>query len=339
MARAGLEAVARAVEAAGSLAVCCHVNPDGDTLGSALALKAAFPEKRVTVFCQDKVPDNLTILPGADEVRRCADLGPEERFDLLLPVDVSDEKRMGRAGETPFMALIRPRCAGEALIDHHGTNPGFCRPACIDASAAATGLIIRELLGLLGRPLNRETASCLYVAMVTDTGNFSYSEVSPECFRVAAELLEAGIDLNGLNRAVLVVEPLAKKRLLARALDSLRLTRDGSVAVMHVTARDLADCGALEEHTENLVNQALSIRGVAMAALLRETADGAVKASLRGVAPYTVDRAAMRFGGGGHAQAAGCTLTLPMAESIALVEEALAAELDLQGKAGAEQRA
>ncbi|MBR6955325.1 MAG: bifunctional oligoribonuclease/PAP phosphatase NrnA [Clostridia bacterium] len=330
MPRAGLEAVARAVADAGSLAVCCHVNPDGDTLGSALALKAAFPGKQVTVFCPDKVPDNLAGLPGAAEVRLCASLQPEERFDLMLPVDISEASRGGRMGEKPFLELLRARCGGEALIDHHGTNPGFCRPACIDAGAPATGLIIRELLGLLGQPLTAEIAACLYAAIATDTGNFSYGNVSPECFRVAAELVATGFDMNGLNRRLFVVEPLAKKLLLGRALNSLRMSREGRIALMAVTRADFAACGALEEHTENLVNQALAIEGVCMAALLREVPDGTVKASLRGVAPWTVDRAAVRFGGGGHAQAAGCSIPHPMAESLRLVEEALGEELDRQ---------
>ena len=330
MARAGLEAVAQAVKAARSIALCCHVNPDGDTVGSALALKAALPEKQVTVFCQDKVPDTLTTLPGAPEVRPCTSLRAEERFDLMLPVDVSDGHRMGKVGEKPFLEMLRPLCGGEALIDHHATNPGFCSPACIDGDAPAAGLIVRELLGMLGKPLTKEIAACLYAAIATDTGNFSYPSVNGECFRVGAELVETGFDMNGLNRRLFVIEPAAKKRLLGCALRSLRLSREGKVALMAVTQADFTACGALEEHTENLVNQALAIDGVCMAALLRETADGAVKASFRGVAPWTVDRAAVRFGGGGHAQAAGCTLHSPMAESLRLAEEALGEELDRQ---------
>lgn len=330
MARAGLEAVARAVAGAGSIALCCHVNPDGDTIGSALALRAALPEKRVDVFCQDKVPDNLAGLPGAGEVRLCASLRPEERFDLMLPVDISDARRMGQVGEQLFWEILRPRCAGEALIDHHATNPGFCSPACIDGDAPATGVIIRELLGLLGRPLTAEIAACLYAAIATDTGNFSYPSVTGECFRVGGELVETGFAMNELNRRLFLVEPLAKKKLLGCALRSLRLAREGRIALMTVTQADFAACGALEEHTENLVNQALAIDGVCMAALLREVPDGTVKVSLRGVAPWTVDRAAVRFGGGGHAQAAGCSIPHPMAESLRLVEQALSEELDRQ---------
>ncbi len=330
MARAGLEAVARAIRAAQRIAVCCHVAPDGDTIGSALALYNALPEKDVTLFCPDKVPDNLADLPGSGAFRRCDSLRPEERFDLMLPLDISAPDRMGTVAGEPFEGLLRGRCAAHALVDHHATNPGFCSPACIDAGAPAAGIILRELLALLDRPLTKEIAACLYTAIATDTGNFSYGPVTPECFRIAAELLETGFDLAGLHRTLFVVLPEAKARLQARAMDRLRLSRGGTVAVTALSLRDFADCGALEEHAENTANMALAIQGVRMAAALRETPEGKVKASLRAVAPWTVNGLAQRLGGGGHPQAAGCTLALPLAEAAERLAADLGEELDRQ---------
>ncbi len=323
--REGVEAVAAALRSAGSVAVCCHLNPDGDTVGTALALRLALLRlgKRVEVFCRDKVPDLVAMLPGADSVRRFDSLREGERFDLLCPVDVSDANRLGEGA----MAAITAVCGASCQVDHHETNPRYCGVNCVDGNAPAAGLILRELLAALDVPLDRDLAECLYAAIATDTGNFSYGNVTAEVFRVAAELMEAGLPLTTLNRQLFVVQPEAQVRLTGRAVDSMRLAHGGEVAVMTLRRQDFIDCGALTEHADTVVNRALAVRGVRMAALLREDGDR-VKVSLRAVAPDMVSGIAAAFGGGGHAQAAGCTLDQPLEEAAARITRSLCEALD-----------
>ena len=329
--RENLDRIAELLLRLDTAALCCHVSPDGDTIGSALALYGALVRlgKHPTVFCVDKVPNDLTGLPNAEKVRDIRTLGPEERFDLLLPVDVSDCRRMGKVDGIPVWDLLRPCCGADALIDHHRTNPGFCAVNCIDGDAPAAGLIIRELLPLLGVSLDADLASCLYAAIATDTGNLSYPSTTAEAFRVMAELLEAGLDLPAWNRRLFVLRPAARVKLTARAASQMRLYHGDRIAVLTVRNKDFEECQALPEHTDGIVNQGLSVEGVCMACLLRDSADG-VKVSLRCVNPYRIDRVAERFQGGGHAQAAGFTMPGPIDACIAPVLSALEEELDRQ---------
>ncbi|MBR5345180.1 MAG: DHH family phosphoesterase [Clostridia bacterium] len=323
--REGIAAIAELVRQTKTVAICCHVSPDGDTIGSALALKLAMERlgKRVEVFCADKVPGVMAMLPGAGTVRTYASLALGQRFDLLFPVDTASEDRLGNG----VLEQMRVLCTDSCQIDHHGTNPGYCRVNCIDGTAPAAGLIVRELLAALEVPLDRDLACCLYTAISTDTGNFSFNNVTAEAFRVAAELVEAGLPLAEMNRQLFVVQPEAQVRLTARAVEGMKILHSGEVAVMVLKKADFEALEALPEHAENVVNRALAVRGVRMAALLREH-EGRVKASLRAVAPYVVSGIAARFGGGGHAQAAGCTLNGPIEEAAARIGEALCAALD-----------
>ena len=326
--RDGIAAIVALVKNAKTVAVCTHLNPDGDAVGTALALRLALLRlgKDVTVFCRDKVPDLVAALPGADAFRTFDSLGAEERFDLLFPVDVSDAYRLGEG----VFERMKAACADSCQVDHHETNPHYCRVNCVDGTAPAAGVILRELLEALGVPLDRELARCLYAAIATDTGNFSFGNVTPEAFRVAAELLEAGLPLAEENRRLFTLQPEAQVRLTGRAIGSLRILHGGEVAVMTLSERDFADCGALTEHADTVVNRGLAVEGVRMAALIREDL-GRAKVSLRSVAPDTVSGIAAGFGGGGHAQAAGCTIDLPLQEAADLVAARLCAALDGAG--------
>lgn len=312
-----LEPVAALIRSSRRIALCSHVSPDGDTLGSALALRLGLLQlgKEVEAFCPDKTPDNLSLLPGIDAVRH-----PEEatgRYDLLIAVDVSDELRLG-AGT----ALTR-LADHTAQVDHHATNPGYAQVNAVDGDAAATGLMIRELLGLLDVDMTPDIASCLYTAISTDTGNFSFSCTTAEVFRVMAELMERQLPLSRLNRLLFRQRSKPQVRLMARALNTLTFYEGEQIALLELTAGDFEACGALKEHADTLVNLALDIEGVRMAALLREASETQVKISLRAVEPDRVDEAAQSLRGGGHAQAAGCTVNGTMAEARAQVLFAL----------------
>ncbi len=296
------EGIARAVSAAESVAICSHVNPDGDTIGSALAMRLVLQRlgKRVCCFCQDKVPDSLYFLPGVEEIRN-----PEDntaRFDLLLSVDASDPPRLGTCRR------LMDCCAHTAQIDHHGTNPLFMEVNSVDGSASATCTMIREQMRVLGVPVTPDIAQCLYAGISTDTGNFSFSCTDAETFRVMADLMEARLPLARLSRILFREKSRAQLMLLGRAIGSLTFRGAGNVAVMTLTREDFAACEAMSEHADTIVNYGLETIGTKMALLGRENEDGSIKFSLRAVPPLCVDGIANRLGGGGHAQAAGISM-------------------------------
>ena len=317
-----LNAIAEAIGKAQTIALCCHVSPDGDAVGSTLALRLGLEKlgKQVTCFCQDKVPDNLRMLRGADEF-----LAPEKaqgRFDLLIAIDVADQRRMGRC------ACLLDMADATAQIDHHGTNPGYMQENAIDAASPSSALLIRALLGILGVALDREIAMCLYAGMSTDTGNFAFSSTNAETFEVMGELMEAGLPLNDMHRALFRERSMPQILLLAKALGSLQFHREGRISLMHLSRQDMLDCHALPEHADAIVNFGLDVTGVKLAALLRESPDGTVKCSLRAIDGGAVDGVAASFGGGGHRLAAGCTMSGPLEDAMARMLSALENALD-----------
>lgn len=296
--------IAEAIAAARTVAVCCHVNPDGDTIGSGLAMRWILGGmgKEAQVFCADKVPDNLMFLPGAEDI-----LLPDrarDAYDLMLSMDASTPERLGAC-----WTLIRPRCAHTAQMDHHGTNPLFMEVNSVDGEAAATCVMIRDLLRFLDIPITGKVAQCLYTGISTDTGNFSFSCTNDEAFRAAADLMKADLPIADLSFLLFRQKSRAQLLLLGRAIAGMQFAGEaGDIAVMKLTRADFAACGAENEHADTIVNYGLETIGTHMAFLARENEDGTIKFSLRAVAPLRVDLVAERLGGGGHAQAAGISM-------------------------------
>ncbi len=309
------EEIAGLIHEAQTIALCGHVNPDGDTVGSVLALKMGLEKlgKQVSVFCQDKIPGTLGMLRGVEEFRSES----EQHFDLLICVDVSDAGRMGACQQ------LLQQAERTAQIDHHGTNPCYAQVNSVDEDAPATGLLIKEQLDVLGVAIDRDIAMCLYAAIATDTGNFAFNSTNSEVFSVMSQLMNCDLPLDEMNRVLFRQRQKPHVRLLARALSSLRFHRGDTITTMELTYRDFLECDALPEHADAIVNYGVDIPGVKMALLARENADGSIKMALRAVAPTRVDGIARSFGGGGHAQASGCTLNLPMAEAVAAVLAAM----------------
>ncbi len=320
-----LDPVIDAIRAAKTVALVGHVSPDGDTVGSVLALSQGLRQLEIetALFCQDKIPDNLLFLPGVGDFRTPESIREGERFDLLLCADVSDESRMGRCA-----ALIL-HADHTAQVDHHGTNPLFCEANCVDGDAPACALVVRELLDRLGCSLTPGIATCLYVALCTDTGQFSFPNTTAEAFDVMADLMRTGFDLSAAHRRIYREMDPRQVMLLGRALNSMAFHRNGQIVTMKITARDMQECHALPEHTESIVQHGLDMLGVRMCVFAREMEEpGKVKCSLRAVDPYAVDGIALTFGGGGHAKAAGCTIHMPIDEAVAQVVARMEAELE-----------
>lgn len=291
-----------------------HISPDGDTLGSSLALFRALRKmgKCVQVVCTDPVPESYRFCVGAEEF-----LLPREahQADAVVTVDCADVLRTGDC--KPLFDGARDTLN----IDHHGTNRGYAKNNYV-RRAGATGELIYHLLVALKCEVDPEIASLLYVAIASDTGNFAYSGTSPDTFRIAAALLECGIDLPALNRLLFRTVPYRKLLLRARMTASCNLYANECIAISTVTRRDLIACGATEEDCEGLIDDLRDIETVEIAAILRESSDGTVRVSLRGKQNADVSKIALQFGGGGHRLAAGCTMHIPIAEAEAAVLEA-----------------
>lgn len=319
-----LEPVIEAIRQAKSIALVSHVSPDGDTVGSAMALRQGLLQlgRPITMFCQDKIPDYLTFLPGAEGYRLPEHVAEDERFDLLLCVDVSDESRMGRCD-----ALVS-RAKMTAQIDHHDTNTDFCDVNCVDGAAPACALVAYELLERLGCTITPDIAVCLAVALSTDTGHLVYNSTTPEAFRVMGELVEIGAPISKIHRRLYRERPQRQMALLARALNTLTYHYGGKITSIHLTQKDFDECGALSEDAEIIANYGMDIKGARMCVFARENGKGGVKLSLRSIHPWQVSSVATRFGGGGHAQASGATVDLPLEEAVRQVVAAMTEELE-----------
>ena len=318
-----LDGVMSALCAAKRIALVCHISPDGDTVGSALAMRLGLMAmgKEVALYCQDKIPDVLRFLPGAENFRMPEDA--DKPADLLLCLDVSDEKRMGRCN------VLLAKAACTAQVDHHGTNTRYCQENAVDGTAPANCLIIYELLQRLGCTITPEIALCLAVGLSTDTGHLVYGSTTPEAYRVMGELVEAGAPIAEAYRRLYRERPPRQVALLAKALESLTFHEEGRITSIRLTQKDFADCGALSEDAEIIVNYGLDVLGVRMCVFAREQADGSIKLSLRAVEPHKVSTVAQSFGGGGHAQAAGATVLMPLDEAIDRVVARMKEELEL----------
>lgn len=300
-----------------------HEHPDGDAIGSALALAHGLRQRGITptVACSNAIGAYYRFLPGSGMIH-----GPElssrdgDGFDLAIMVDCADFARAGS-----LQSLVR-ECPRLVNIDHHPTNNGYGDAALVVPEAAASGELIASVLRGLGAAIDADIATCIFTAIMTDTGSFRYSNTSAASFELAADMVRAGARPETISDAVYEQRPRGDIELLAAGLGRLHLSDDGRIAWMSVTHEDLA---RTDGDSEGLVNYARMIAGVEVAMVLREEADGTVKVSLRS-RRIDVARVAHSFGGGGHPRAAGLTFsgTLSEAESALLgkVTSALIAE-------------
>ena len=310
-----------ALQNANSILLCTHASPDGDAIGSLIAMGLALEGlgKRVVMACADPVPHMFRFLPGADRVVNAEAL-TDQRFDMGMALDAASLERLGKCEEA-FL-----RCPVTAQLDHHGDNPGYARMNWVDGEASAAGCLVHRMMKKMGLPVTREIAMNLYCAISTDTGNFRFLNTTAEAFAIMAELMEAGLDLPAVARPVHQVREIPAARLLGKALDSLRLIAGGKCACMRLTRDDYRAAGALPEHNTGIVNYALDLPGVEMAYLAEER-PGECKASLRAIAPWNVQKIASRFGGGGHVQASGLTYKGSLRELEEKLDAAMTAAL------------
>lgn len=294
--------------------ITTHVNPDGDGLGSEAGLVHLLRARGVDAVITNPTPTAPRfdfLFRDLPDVDRTTEAVKElRRADVIVVLDISDLGRLGMLGEA-----VRTRGVPVACVDHHvssGVLPAG--PRYLDPEAAATGELVFELAAANGWPVTRAAARGLYVALLTDTGGFRFSNTRPRTLRIAAELLEAGVDPEEIYLEVYARAPEGRPRLFAEALQTLVVEPGSGLAWVTVPPGAIERLGVSSDDLDGVVEFPRSIEGVRMALLFREVSQGRVKVSLRSVGDVDVAAFAKRFGGGGHTKAAGLALPGSIAE-------------------------
>ena len=298
------KAVVQAMDAAQNIIISGHMMPDGDSIGSTLALGLALQKtgKKVTMISPDAVPLTYSFLPGVNKIEHGLPVNTIQ-YDTFFMLDCSVPDRLGDQVKTLLNQNIKV-----VNIDHHNNVIPFANVSYIDNQAAATGEIIYDLLIATGIEIDLAIAVNLYTTMVTDTGSFQYEATTPATHRRVAALLEYGINVPEISKRLFLEKPLEVFQVLQKALPTLTQSACGKVAWISLNWASRQSIGAKDEHTEELVNYPRSIKGVAVALMFRESAPGIVKISLRSNNSVDVSKVATAFGGGGHKRAAGCLI-------------------------------
>jgi phosphoesterase RecJ-like protein len=294
-----------------------HVNPEGDAVGSLIAMQSLLERlgKKTTIACEDAFPERLYCLPGRHRWSRYDEIKEKKpRFDALLVTDCPTLERIGKT-----KSLLNPETV-IFNIDHHISNVGFGHYNYVKPEASASGEVVYEIFKHLKVKPSRDEATALYVAVSTDTGSFKYSNTSVRTHRMAAELLQTGIDIDRINEELYATYSLNKINLYSRLLGKVETAFGGRVAWVGMNRKDLQASGATYEDTEGFIDFLKYLREVKVAFFLSEMENGReVKVSFRSKDEYDVNQIASAFGGGGHKKASGCTLNLTLSEAVARI--------------------
>jgi phosphoesterase RecJ-like protein len=318
-----LAAVVEALRSHDRFLVTTHENPDGDALGSLLAAKLALEQlgKDVVIALHGDapLPGEYAFMPLEGLLRAWPD---DVEGRVLLAVDCANESRIADQSVLERVPLVID-------VDHHHDNSRFGKINLIAPEASSTGEVLRDVFRELDVRLTPDLAEALYIALVTDTGRFQYTNTTPKALRLAAELVEAGANVHRIFQGVYESVQFAKLKLLARALDRAQVYEGGAIVVSYLLRTDFAEVGAAETYSEGIIDYLRAVEGAEMAVLIREPprTDGpARRVSLRSsVDELDVSAIARRSGGGGHIQAAGFSSEASIEEITEFVRREFAA--------------
>lgn len=281
--------------------------PDGDSIGSLLAVFHLLNSlgKKVYLYVKDAMSPSLCFLPGVEHI---ANIFPEERVDCLVIVDTGHSSRLFEDEETKWRNI-----AGVIVnIDHHKGCDDFGHLNIVDYSAAAVGEILLELFRISGYTITKEIGVCLLTSIIADTGGLKYTNVTPRTLRAAAEILEQGVDIYSITRALYSSKKVTTMKLAGCFLASLKEEQDGCLVWGRLTRQMFEASGAKEEEGDKLVEELDALSRAKIYCLFKENLDGSIKVSLRSRSQIPVRDIAVKFGGGGHIQASGCHLDGPI---------------------------
>ena len=296
-----LSEIAEKLNSAKRIAVFCHARPDGDALGSGLALCEALKNAGKTVYmcCEDLPPEKFSFIPETASV--VCEI-PDTEFDTFVSVDCADITRLG------VFSKRFSRFKGVTVnIDHHLSNDGFAAFNYV-SECPATCEIMTELFKVAGWKITKNIADLLMLGLITDSGNFTHQDVSAKTFEIAACLRENGADVNKINYNMFSRQTKARALLFSKVLNKMRFALDDKLAFLVITEKDMTDTGADKSLTEGFVDFPLSVDGVEVSISVMEFKNGSYKASLRSKGKVNVNAVASSFGGGGHLLASGCML-------------------------------
>ena len=283
------------------VAITGHVNPDGDCIGSVLAIynyiSTAYPEIKLSAYLEE-FSDKFMFLKNSENIKQSVE--EDEEFDLLICVDSADRQRLG------FSEVLLQKSKESINIDHHVTNTKFTDETCLEADASSTAEVIYTLLNK--EKIDKAVAECLYTGMVHDTGVFRYSCTSPKTMRIAADLMEKGIDYTTIVDESFYEKSYLQNQILGRTLLESILILDGKCIFSYVNRKMMNFYEVTKKDLDGIIEQLRQTRGVEVAIFLYEVETQKYKVSLRSKNKVDVSKIASLFGGGGHIRAAGCTM-------------------------------
>jgi len=311
---ATLTQVAGAIRARHRFVVVSHARPDGDAIGSqvamALALRALGKDARMVAH--DPAPQQMQDFPGVADISLLEHL--DDVGDAVIFMECGDVRRPGVSGLDKGFVIN---------IDHHPGNAMYGAMNCIDLTAAACGEIVFDLIAELGVPLSVEMAMHVYLAILTDTGGFHYSHISPRTFDICRRCVEAGLDPTAVSRAIYDNNNLGRVRIWGAVLNDLQLSADGRVATLRMDRALAVRCGATYDDTEGLINFPLTVKEIEAVVFFKESGPGDWRISMRSKGDVNVNAIAREFGGGGHTNASGCGATGDLSHLAPLFEQKL----------------
>ena len=312
------------VQASESIIIFSHVNPDGDTLGSMLALSEFINlnyKKSTTNVIIGKTPTTYSFLSKINSCKLNTEIDKNFKYDLAIAVDIAAKDRMTDMQPVYFNAK------NTINIDHHVTNNGYGNINIVKPDASSCGEVVYELIKTLNLDLNKEIAELLYVAILTDTGGFKYENTSNKVFEYAAELVEYGVNPTELYRKCYEEKPKAMALLNAYAISNTIFKENDKIAYSILTKDDMKKFNAKSDYTDGISEALRQISSTEIAMLLKEADNQTTKVSLRSK-NIDVAKIAEHFGGGGHKYAAGCTIQKPPKIAIEKILEIVKRELN-----------
>ncbi len=324
---ASFEEIGQVLHSHQSFVLISHVRPDGDAIGSQLALGYSLiaAGKNVRLINEDGLPENLAFMAGSVLI----ETPPSEPLDVevAIALDTATKPRLGdRALNAASKAKIWLN------IDHHVSNPRYGDLNLIDPTSPATGQILYQLITALDLPLPAETRDAIYVAVSTDTGSFQYPSTTATTYDLAADLIRRGLDVGTINSNIYDNHPYRRLQLMRVLLNSLERTPDGKVASWEMRDQTRIELSLTPDDSEGLIDYIRAIRGVQVAVFFEELPDEKIRVSMRSKdRHYNVCEIATEFGGGGHALAAGIRMRGPLEDAKALVLAAIRRRIDAAG--------
>ncbi len=306
------------IKESNKIAIMSHIMPDGDNVGSSLALYNALKKsgKDVYFILDDDIPMVYRFLKNSDKVERPRQY---EHFDTVIALDCGDANRLGSCRQYLENNFV-------INIDHNISNDEFGNLNMVDSNAAATGEIIYQIIKILGIAMDMEISECLYTAIVTDTGQFQYSNTTSITHQIAGDLINNGVNVSLMFERIYQNSSKEKVMLMKTALDTLEFYHNDSISCISLTQKQMEEVNALEADSEGIINFARDIECVEAAIFLKELEPGKVKVGLRSKKVVDMAAVALRFGGGGHVRAAGCTVHGTIEQVKEKILEAIIAE-------------